>query len=204
MTLVKICGLQEVEHVRVAVEAGADAIGFVFAKSRRQLTLSQAQRLAVAVPQNVLKVGVFVNETIENIEKYAKEVPLNYVQLHGDESIEYVNSISVPVIKAFSISSNEDVQNALTYDVDLYLFDTPSVEFRGGSGKTFDWGVLDSENIPKNKVILAGGLKAENVRHAIQTVRPYMVDVSSGVETDQRKDESKIRAFIRAVRDEER
>ena len=204
MTLVKICGLQEVEHVRAAVEGGANAIGFVFAKSRRQITLSQAQRLAVAVPQNVLKVGVFVNETIENIEKYAKEVPLNYVQLHGDESIEYVNSISVPVIKAFSISSKEDVQNALTYDVDLYLFDTPGIEFRGGSGNTFDWGVLDSENIPKDKVILAGGLKAENVRDAIQTVRPYMVDVSSGVETDQRKDESKIRAFIRAVRDEER
>ena len=204
MTLVKICGLQEVEHVLAAVEAGADAIGFVFAKSRRQITLSQAQRLAVAVPQNVLKVGVFVNETIENIEKYAKEVPLDYVQLHGDESIEYVNSISVPVIKAFSISSKEDVQNALTYEVDLYLFDTPNIEFRGGSGKTFDWGLLNSEDFPKEKVILAGGLTAENVRDAIQKVHPFMVDVSSGVETDQRKDESKIRAFIRAVRDEER
>ena len=204
MTLVKICGLQEVEHVRAAVEAGADALGFVFAKSRRQITLSQAQKITADVPQNVLKIGVFVNETIENIEKYAKEVPLDFVQLHGDESIEYVNSISVPVIKAFSISSKEDVLYALTYDVDLYLFDTPSIEFRGGSGKTFDWRVLDSENIPKNKVILAGGLKAENVRHAIQTVRPYMVDVSSGVETDKRKDESKIRASIRAVRDEER
>ncbi len=204
MTLVKICGLQEVEHVRAAVDAGADAIGFVFADSRRQVTLSQAQRITAVAPQDVVKIGVFVNETIENIEKYAKEVPLDYVQLHGDESIEYVNSISVPVIKAFSISSKEDVQNALTYDVDLYLFDTPSIEFRGGSGQTFDWGVLDSEDIPKDKLILAGGLTAENVRVAIQTVRPYMVDVSSGVETDQRKDESKIRAFIRAVRDEER
>lgn len=204
MTLVKICGLQEVEHVRAAVDAGADAIGFVFADSRRQVTLSQAQRMTAVVPQDVLKIGVFVNETIEHIEKCAKEVPLDYVQLHGDESIEYVNSISVPVIKAFSISSKEDVQNALTYEVDLYLFDTPSIEFRGGSGKTFDWGLLNSEIPLKEKVILAGGLNAENVRVAIQTVRPYMVDVSSGVETDQRKDESKIRAFIRAVRDEER
>lgn len=204
MTLVKICGLQEVEHVRAAVDAGADAIGFVFANSRRQVTLSQAQRMTKEMSKDVVKIGVFVNETIENIEKYAKEVPLDYVQLHGDESIEYVNSISVPVIKAFSISSKEDVQSALTYDVDLYLFDTPSIEFRGGSGKTFDWGVLDSEDIPKDKLILAGGLNAENVRVAIQTVHPFMVDVSSGVETDQRKDESKIRAFIRAVRDEER
>lgn len=204
MTLVKICGLQEVEHVRAAVEGGANAIGFVFAKSRRQITLSQAQRMAVAVPQNVLKVGVFVNETVENIKKHVKEVPLDYVQLHGDETIEFAKSLRVPVIKAFSISSKQDVQNALTYEVDLYLFDTPSIEFRGGSGKTFDWGVLDSEDIPKEKVILAGGLNAENVREAIQTVRPFMVDVSSGVETDQRKDESKIRAFIRAVRDEER
>ncbi|MBU0903608.1 MAG: phosphoribosylanthranilate isomerase [Firmicutes bacterium] len=204
MTLVKICGLQEVEHVRAAVDAGADAIGFVFANSRRQVTLSQAQRMTAVVPQDVVKIGVFVNETIENIEKYAKEVPLDYVQLHGDESIEYVNSISVPVIKAFSISSKEDVQNALTYDVDLYLFDTPSIEFRGGSGLTFDWGLIGNEDSPKEKTILAGGLNAENVRIAVQTVRPYMVDVSSGVETDQRKDESKIRAFIRAVRDEER
>lgn len=204
MTLVKICGLQEVEHVRAAVNAGADAIGFVFANSRRQVTLSQAQRMTAVVPQDVLKIGVFVNETIEHIEKYAKEVPLDYVQLHGDESIEYVNSISVPVIKAFSISSKEDVQNALTYDVDLYLFDTPSIEFRGGSGKTFNWGVLDSEDIPKDKLILAGGLNAENVRVAIQKVRPYMLDVSSGVETDQRKDVTKIRDFISAVRDEER
>lgn len=204
MTLVKICGLQEVEHVRAAVDVGADAIGFVFADSRRQVTLSQAQRMTAVVPQDVVKIGVFVNETIENIEKYAKEVPLDYVQLHGDESIEYVNSISIPVIKAFSISSREDVQNALTYDVDLYLFDTPSIEFRGGSGQTFDWGVLDSEDIPKDKVILAGGLNVENVRDAIQKVHPFMVDVSSGVETDQRKDESKIRAFISAVRDEER
>lgn len=203
MTLVKICGLKDVEHVRAAVDAGADAIGFVFAKSSRQITLPQAQRMTKEVSQNVLKIGVFVNETIENIEKYAEEVPLDYVQLHGDESIEYVNSISVPVIKAFSISSKEDVQNALAYDVDLYLFDTPSIEFRGGSGLTFDWGLLDSEDFPKEKVILAGGLNAENVRVAIQTVRPFMVDVSSGVETDQSKDESKIRAFIRAVKDEE-
>lgn len=204
MTLVKICGLQEVEHVRAAVDAGVDAIGFVFAQSRRQVTLSQAQRMTKEMSQDVVKIGVFVNETIENIEKYAKEVPLDYVQLHGDESIEYVNSIRVPVIKAFSISSKEDVQYALTYDVDLYLFDTPGIEFRGGSGLTFDWGILDSEDLPKEKVILAGGLNAENVRVAIQKVRPYMVDVSSGVETDRRKDESKIRAFIRAVRDEER
>jgi len=204
MTLVKICGLQEVEHVRAAVDAGADAIGFVFAKSRRQVTLSQAQKMTEDMSQDVVKIGVFVNETIENIEKYAKEVPLDYVQLHGDESIEYVNSISVPVIKAFSISSKEDVQNALTYDVDLYLFDTPSIEFRGGSGKTFNWGVLDSEDIPKDKLILAGGLNAENVRVAIQKVRPYMLDVSSGVETDQCKDVTKIRDFISAARDEER
>jgi phosphoribosylanthranilate isomerase len=156
------------------------------------------------ISQDVLKIGVFVNETIENIEKYAKEVPLDYVQLHGDESIEYVNSISVPVIKAFSISSKEDVQNALTYDVDLYLFDTPSIEFRGGSGQIFDWGLLNNEDFPKENVILAGGLNAENVRVAIQKIHPFMVDVSSGVETDQRKDESKIRDFISAVRDEER
>jgi len=204
MTLVKICGLKDTEHVRVAVEAGANAVGFIFATSHRQISLSQAKILANEVPADVLKIGVFVNETKETVERYAREVPLDLVQLHGDESPEFAESLSVPVIKALSITNEDDVRKAATYNVDFYLFDTPGVEFRGGSGHTFDWTLLEKVNIPKDKVILAGGLHTENVQSAIQSVQPFMVDVSSGVETEKRKDAKKIRAFVRAVQDEER
>ena len=204
MTKVKICGLMELEHVKVAVESGADAIGFVFAKSRRQVTVEQAKELATAVPSNVLKIGVFVNEALEEVERIAREVPLDVVQLHGDEDSDYVQRLSLPIIKALSIRNQEDVRQASRYEVDYFLFDAPGVEYRGGSGHSFDWSLLTKANISHDKVILAGGLNEENINEAINSVKPFMVDVSSGVETAQRKDAEKIRTFIRAVRNEER
>jgi len=204
MTKVKICGLMELDHVKTAVESGADAIGFVFAKSRRQVTVDQARELATAVPSEVLKIGVFVNEPLEEVERIAREVPLDVVQLHGDEDPDYVRRISIPTIKALSIKTKEDVQQASQYEVDYFLFDAPGVEFRGGSGHSFDWSLLTKANISHDKVILAGGLTENNINEAIHIVQPFMVDVSSGVETAQRKDAEKIRTFIRAVRDEER
>ncbi|WP_075619545.1 phosphoribosylanthranilate isomerase [Paenisporosarcina indica] len=204
MTKVKICGLMEREHVLNAIESGADAIGFVFANSRRQVTVEQAKALATAVPNGILKIGVFVNETREEVERIAREVPLDMVQLHGDENQDYVRGISLPTIKALSITNEEDVQKASTYEVDYYLFDAPGDEFRGGSGNSFDWSLLQKVNIPINKVILAGGLNVNNISEAIHIVKPYMVDVSSGVETENRKDAGKIRAFINTVREEER
>ena len=204
MTKVKICGLMELEHVKVAAESGADAIGFVFAKSRRQITVDQARKLTTAVPRDVLKIGVFVNEALEEVERIAREVPLDVVQLHGDEDPNYVQRLSLPTIKALSIRNQEDVWKASRYEVDYFLFDAPGVEFRGGSGHSFDWSLLTKANISHDKVILAGGLTEENIIKAINIVQPFMVDVSSGVETAQRKDAEKIRTFIRAIRDEER
>ena len=204
MTKVKICGLMELEHVKVAVESGADAIGFVFAKSRRRVTVEQAKELAIAIPIDVLKIGVFVNEALQEVERIAREVPLDMVQLHGDEDPDYVRRLSFPTIKALSIKTQKDVQKASQYEVDYFLFDAPGVEFRGGSGHSFDWSLLAKANISHNKVILAGGLTETNINEAINIVHPFMVDVSSGVETAQRKDAEKIRTFIRAVRDEER
>ena len=204
MTKVKICGLMELEHVKVAVESGADAIGFVFAKSRRRVTVEQAKELAIAIPIDVLKIGVFVNEALEEVERIAREVPLDMVQLHGDEDPGYVRRLPFPTIKALSIKTQKDVQKASQYEVDYFLFDAPGVEFRGGSGHSFDWSLLAKANISHNKVILAGGLTETNINEAINIVHPFMVDVSSGVETVLRKDAEKIRTFIRAVRDEER
>lgn len=204
MTRVKICGLMELEDVKTAVDSGADAIGFVFAPSRRQLTVETAKKLASAVPNDVLRIGVFVNETPDEVNRIAGEVSLDMVQLHGDEAPEYVRQIFLPTIKALSIKSFEDVRKASQYEVDYFLFDAPGMEFRGGSGQSFDWKLLEKANIPLEKVILAGGLNERNVREAIKTVNPFMVDVSSGVETEQRKDAVKIRTFIRAVRGEKR
>lgn len=204
MTKVKICGLKEQEHVKVAVDAGADAIGFVFAPSRRRVTIEEARKLAQDIPQNVLKIGVFVNASREELERAFKEVPLDFVQLHGEETPEFIESLGLPTIKAFSVRSVEDVREAAKYNVDYYLFDAPGTVYKGGSGVTFDWTLLQDSGISADKLILAGGLDGENVAEAISRVKPFMVDVSSGVEQNKRKDETLMRAFVGAVKDEER
>lgn len=200
MTKVKICGLKEQQHVRAAVEAGADAIGFVFAPSKRQISIEQAHQLAKDIPGEVLKIGVFVNPSVEELRAAVEGVPLDYVQFHGEETPEFIRQQDYPAIKALSVRDEEDVRAAANYNVAYYLFDAPGTDFKGGSGHTFDWTLLEMAGIPRDKLILAGGLKAENIAEAVSLVSPYMVDVSSGVETDGIKDEAKINAFIQAVK----
>lgn len=205
MTKVKICGLTEEAHVRAAVEAGTDAIGFVFAPSRREITMDAAKKLAAIIPENVLKIGVFVNASHEVLREIYQTVGLDYIQLHGEETPEFIQEVGLPSIKAFSVKEIADVEKALQYDVDYYLFDAPGIAYKGGSGIPFDWTLLQNTSIiPKEKLILAGGLHKENVQEAIHRVQPFMVDVSSGVEVNQRKDEHAIQQFMKAVRDEER
>jgi phosphoribosylanthranilate isomerase len=204
MTKVKICGLKEKEHVKAAVEAGADAIGFVFAASKREVSIEQARELAKEVPPGVLKIGVFVNPTIQEIETAVREVPLDFVQYHGNETPEFIQKNSFPSIKALSVRSEKDIDVAKQFNTDLYLFDAPGTDYQGGSGLTFNWQLMQGRSIPQEKIILAGGLNPTNVEDAIKRVNPYMVDVSSGVEIDGRKDSELIRAFIRAVKQEER
>lgn len=202
MTKVKICGLKEAEHIQAAVEAGADFIGLMFAPSKRRITIEQAIVLAQHIPPNVKKVGVFVNEKPEIIKQIAELVGLDFIQYHGDESAEQIAEIGLPAIKAFSIRTKEDVKRASTYTIDYYLFDAPGTDFRGGSGNSFDWTLLDDVNIPLDKVILAGGLTEENVGIATMLVQPFAVDVSSGVEIDGRKDTEKIKRFVECAKGE--
>lgn len=204
MTQVKICGLMERKHVQAAVDAGADAIGFVFAPSNRHVTIEEASELAQGIPEKVLKIGVFVDVSREELKRAFQEVPLDFIQLHGEETPEFIESIGLPTIKAFSVRNLEDVREAARYNVDYYLFDAPGVVYQGGSGETFDWALLRETGIPLGKLILAGGLNERNVGEAIVRVNPFMVDVSSGVERDKRKDETLIHAFMRVVKDEER
>lgn len=203
MTKVKICGLKEPQHVKAAVDAGADAIGFVFAPSKRRVTINEAKELAKGIPPHVKKIGVFVDATAEELQQTYREVPLDFVQLHGDESIELIKEVGLPSVKALSVHSVEDVERAALYEADYFLFDTPGTEFKGGSGLTFDWKLMDGAGVPADKVILAGGLNVDNVGEAIQRVKPYMVDVSSGVELNGRKDEQLIRTFVQAVKEGE-
>ena len=202
MTKVKICGLKNSEHVEAAVQAGVDFIGFMFAPSKRRITVEEAINLATLIPTEVKKVGVFVNETPETIVQIAQQVGLDYIQYHGDETPEMIAQIGLPAIKAFSIRSKEDAVRAAQYDVDFYLFDAPGTDYRGGSGNSFDWMLLDDVKIPLEKVILAGGLNAENVGLAIALVEPFAVDVSSGVEVDGQKDVEAIATFIENAKGE--
>ncbi|PGU34146.1 phosphoribosylanthranilate isomerase [Bacillus cereus] len=199
---VKICGITDVETAKHACEYGADAIGFVFAESKRKITPGLAKDIIQELPANVLKVGVFVNESVEVIQKIADECGLTHVQLHGDEDNQQIRRLNIPSIKALGVTSEDDMKNAQTYEVDYILFDSPKEKFHGGNGKKFSWKLL--AHMPKGsreKTILAGGLNTINIEEAIQTVQPYMVDVSSGVETEGKKDLKKIKQFIKKAKE---
>ena len=192
MTKVKICGLSTVEAVETAVLAGADYIGFVFAASKRQVSLEQAQELAKRVTGKTKIVGVFVSPSLEDLELAIGRVPLDIVQIHGTFDEALMPMISVPVIRAIQLS---DQEAQVTSQADYLLFDAPVA----GSGQTFDWGLLKDQKIQQD-FFIAGGLTVDNVRQARETFQPYAVDVSSGVETDGRKDIEKIKAFIEGVK----
>ncbi|WP_053217964.1 phosphoribosylanthranilate isomerase [Virgibacillus senegalensis] len=197
---VKICGITTIKTAQAAVDAGADFIGFVFAASKRRVSKQQARAIAEIIPPKVKKVGVFVNETTEVIEEIAEHVGLDYVQLHGDETPELVESLKIPVIKAFQITSKGDLTKLDHYKCDYFLLDSPAGKYRGGNGEVFDWSLTRKLPALNGKLILAGGLHADNVSEAIAEVSPEAVDVSSGVETDGSKDEAKIYAFIQAAK----
>lgn len=194
---VKICGITDMETAKSACEYGADALGFVFAESKRKITPGLVKEIIQELPANVLKVGVFVNESVEVVQKIAEECGLTHVQLHGSEDNRQIRRLNIPSIKALGVTSEADMKNAQTYEADYILFDSPREKFHGGNGKTFSWELLGHmPNELRKKTILAGGLNALNIEEAIRVIQPYMVDVSSGVETEGKKDIEKIKQFI--------
>lgn len=192
MTKVKICGLSTVEAVETAVLAGADYIGFVFAESKRQVSLEQAHELAKLVTGKTKIVGVFVSPSLEDLEQAIAQVPLDIVQIHGTFDEALIQKISVPVIRAIQLS---DQKTKVSSPADFLLFDA----LVAGSGQTFDWDLLKDQKIQQD-FFIAGGLTVDNVRQARETFQPYALDVSSGVETDGRKDIEKIKAFIEGAK----
>jgi phosphoribosylanthranilate isomerase len=207
MTLVKICGIREVEHALVAVEAGADMLGLVFYRpSPRYVTIEQARAVREAVSNGRVKlVGLFVNETTERMNDVAAEVGLDVIQLSGDEPASVIGELERPALASIRIDSSgkldeEERFRELTAANPMAIhLDAHVPGMYGGTGTLADWFVATDFAL-RYPVILAGGLNPENAADAIRRVKPFAIDVSSGVETNGVKDSAKIRAFIAAAR----
>lgn len=201
MTKVKICGITNLDDALAAVEFGADAIGFGFVPNTpRYIESAKAAEIIARLPPFVTTVGLFVNDSQEHIKQIANQCKLNVLQLHGQESPDFCLQFNRKVIKAFRVKDQESLTVLPKYTVSAYLLDTYVKGTMGGTGVTFDWRLaLDAKKY--GPVILAGGLNPENVAKAIQQVRPYGVDVSSGVEAEPgKKDHGKIKDFIAAAK----
>ena len=214
---VKMCGISKVETIPAVVEAKPDYMGLVFAPSKRQVTVDQAKILVEELHRGYAKkygsdtehdkndtiktVGVFVNETVDNLVTIANEANLDAVQLHGDEDETFIQSLkertNVEVWKAIQIRTAADTEKWIDSSADMLLFDAYHKDERGGTGEVFDWSSLDAFERP---FMLAGGIDSTNVARAIRTVRPYGIDISSGIETNGVKDDEKITAFIKIVK----
>ncbi len=204
MTKVKICGMKTLSDAKYAVDYGADAIGFVFAESIRKVSKEKARAIVQKLPPFVTTVGLFVNDTAENIEAICRFCGLDTIQLHGNERPALLNKLNklkdFKTIKAFRIRNEKDIIPIKKYKPDAILLDGYSENKMGGTGTSFDWQIVRKlrTSIP---IIVAGGLTHLNVSQAIRTVNPYAVDVSSGVESNPgKKDRKLIKKFIDAVK----
>ncbi|MDQ7824305.1 MAG: phosphoribosylanthranilate isomerase [Candidatus Eremiobacteraeota bacterium] len=197
MVKVKICGITTLEDALMAVEAGADALGFVFAPSSRQVTPEEAAAIIRSLPPFPVKIGVFVNEDPAVAADIMRRCALQALQFHGDEKPEEVAPFFPLSIKAFRMKKRESLEAMKAYRVGAVLLDSYSPDSAGGTGKTFHWEWAREAARGGIPLILSGGLTAENVREAIRTVRPFAVDVSSGVEKGPgKKDPDRVRSFI--------
>jgi phosphoribosylanthranilate isomerase len=211
-TRIKICGITRDEDLRSAVEQGADALGFVFyPKSPRYVTPQQAARLASSMPPYVSSVALFVNPTLEQVQEVVRVAPVSLIQFHGDETpgqcAQIAGAVARPFVRAFRVKPDTGASDLLECELAYraaspwfsgLLLDT-YVDAYGGAGKVFDWSLIPKELAPR--VVLSGGLSVQNATEAVARVRPYAVDISSGVEQSKGiKDARKIAAFIAAVR----
>lgn len=201
MTKIKVCGLRRPEDVAYVNELKPEYVGFVFAGSKRRVTAAEAAELASGLDPAIKKVGIFVDEEPETVRRIAEQVPLDILQFHGHESLAYLESFrDKETWKAVSIATKEDVGQLANYPQGTILLDAKVSGAAGGSGIPFDWDLLSGSDLDRGRIVLAGGLNPDNVAQAIEKVRPFAVDVSSGIETDGFKDYRKMKAFIEKVR----
>ncbi|HEX3800678.1 MAG TPA: phosphoribosylanthranilate isomerase [Verrucomicrobiae bacterium] len=201
-TLVKICGITNPADGLEAVAAGADAIGLMFYEaSPRHITLAAATKIVRELPPSIFRVGVFVNASEDHVHRAIKECNLHMVQFHGDESPEFCRQFPVMTIKAFRIQDADSLLALRSYPTDAWLLDAFTNDKLGGTGARFDWDLAVEAQKMGRPIFLAGGLTSENVAEAVRKVRPYAVDVSSGVESAPgKKDPAKMRAFVQAAK----
>jgi len=203
MTLVKICGITNLDDALAAVDAGADALGFNFyPRSPRYITPETARAICERLPAEVLTVGVFVNEELDAVEKTASAAGISALQLHGTESQEYCNALKDKyVIKVFATGSEFQPETVLDYEVQAVMLDAFDKERFGGTGNLSNWSIARQTRELFPRLFLAGGLSPDNVAEAIDQVDPYAVDACSSIErAPGLKDHLRMRAFIAAVR----
>jgi len=183
-TKVKICGITNLDDALVAVESGADLLGFVFyKKSKRFIRVDKAKEIIKKLPKTILKVGVFVNEDIKKVKEIVKLLKLDFVQLHGDEDEVYLKKLKgARIIKAIRVKNKTSLSGLEGLNCDLFLFDTFKNESFGGTGKSFDWSLAKEIKLIKKPYVISGGLTTQSVDKAVKTFIPFAVDVSSGVE----------------------
>jgi len=196
---IKICGLFRDCDIDYVNEAKPDFIGFVFAKSRRQVSGEWAEAMRSKLRSEITPVGVFVNESLANVAQLLNNNVIEMAQLHGDENEHYIQELksltNKPIIKAVRVLSHDDIETAQHTAADFLLLDNGT----GGTGESFDWSLVSKV---KKLFFLAGGLKADNIKQAIVATSPYAVDLSSGVETDGLKDRAKILEIVRSMRND--
>ncbi len=197
-TLVKICGLTNLEDTLAAIEMGADLLGFNFySDSPRFISFEAAEKIFQEIPSNIPKVGVFVNEAYGTVVDYACQLNLDYLQFHGDETPEFCNEFGHPWFKAIRLQGEEDLEPISKLECEWILIDASVPGQYGGTGVLVDWDLAKRAKNLGKKIILAGGLKPENVQVAIATLQPFGVDVASGVEKSPgKKDFKKMEEFI--------
>ncbi len=201
MTRIKICGITNKGDALQAARLGVNALGFVFADSPRKVAPRMVREIVELLPPFVSRVGVFVSEEREKVKEIAEICHLTTLQFHGEESPSYCQGFREEIIKAFSIKDEAVLASIPQYHVDAYLLDSYSPSRYGGTGKTFDWDIARKIKEFRVPIILSGGLGPDNVKEAIERVRPYGVDVGSGVEAGEgKKDPEKLTDFVRKVR----
>ena len=196
---VKICGITNVEDALLCESLGADALGFILYKGSKRFV--EAKVVGEIIPKLspfTLKVGVFVNSSFEEINSIAKQIKLNSVQLHGEESPDIVSKINLPVIKSFRIKNGFDFSRLKEFENISYLFDTYSEKEYGGTGKTFNWELIPDKL--KNKIILSGGISINNIEEVYKKIKPAAVDLSSSLESEpSKKDKEKVKEFFKKI-----
>ena len=199
----KICGITNVSDAMAAVHHGTSAIGFIFyEQSLRGISIEKGNLISDQISNKVARVGVFVNHPKEFIDKAIQTVPLDMVQLHGDESPKFCEQFSIPVLKAIRIINKRSLGHLDEFNVNGFLLDTFTNDQYGGTGKPFDWSLVNGKK--KYSIILSGGLNADNILDAIFSVNPVAVDVNSGVESSAgKKDHLKIEKLFEVLKETE-